>query len=199
MSFDDFPPEDKKTAHSLYSLYRNSQAYKDAFRTFARKFVGNTELINILLLRMPFYQPIDEDLELIGFLIRECGATALNEFSTIVSNVEAIINLVKYHKLNNFNEIIHHRPVTRYKKEHILHICLIEHGARITLYSQNNLKRLLENPFSGIILNLHPSLLAMPVAKKFVVRHEYIKKVLSNMCLNYISCLIMEYVVYEFF
>ena len=198
MSFEELPYELDRKAHRLFILYRiNSNVYKDAFHQFARMFIGNTDIINTLLLRTIRYQFVYNDINLIRFLIEDCGATAVNELAARVYDINVIKYLVKYHGANNFENILNNRVAPYNKSEDSLHICLIEHGADINLYRKSHIIMLLNKSEGGIILNVVPKLLNLPEAQPFIKRREQVKQEIDNTCLNCVAFIVMEYVVYE--
>lgn len=198
MSFAELPHELDRKAHRLFILWRvGSNLYKEAFYQFARMFIGNTGIINTLLIQTLRYQFAHNDINLIRFLIEECGATAINELAIRAYDINVIKYLVKYHGANNFADIMNSRLFPNNRKEDSLHICLIENGADINLYHKSHIIMLLNNPNGGIILNLAPKLLNLPAAQPFIKRHERIKQEIENTCLNYVVSIVLEYVVYE--
>jgi hypothetical protein len=194
MVFSALPDSYQIQADRLFVLYRiNSPVYRDAFYKFARKLAGNTGYINTLLIQMTNYPFINEDTELIDFLIKECGATAINEMLQYTYSSKVFIHLrdnYNIRSLENIGEI----PVM--KKTCSLHIWRISRGARIESYAKEEINMILREG-GGILLHLSPSLLQTRGAIPFVKRHTGIQSEINKTCLNCVVSIVMEYVVYE--
>ena len=195
MNFAKLPYSDQVRADRLFVLYRiNSPVYKEAFYKLARHLAVRTGYINTLLIQMTNYQYINEDTDLIDFLIKECGATAINEMVQYTRSLKVIRHLRDKHGASNIIEKIGEIPVT--EKTCGIHIWRITNGARIELYTQAQIRMILHEG-GGIILNLHPRLLKTASALPFVDRHDGVRCELKKTCLNCVTGIVMDYVVYE--
>jgi hypothetical protein len=176
--------------YKLYAenYYVKNEAHRRAIYKYAEDHKHSQLTIDHMLYATCWYNCLSDDVDIIRFLIEECGATSVNLLLQCTKKITIIKLLIEKYGAKDVKDLCSY--------DMDVQIYLIEKGAKIDQFEENYVKKLLKKG-CGIIINRDPKLLQFPEAEPYIKRQEQILAELGKWLIKNIVNLIVHYVVYE--